>query len=237
VLVKFFLCAALAAHLCFGHANAGEFAIDPKLVDKVFESAMQDQQQMQAAGVRKSRLEVGYSHMMPREMNLKNKYFEVLYATQSLSLPYGFFRAARPLLSFTGGALNSYFMAGYTNHQGVFAVKGSSGIELKDTLTLQWVPLDVGVSLETRLFSGWLRPALHAGIGADWISQNGSLDGISQNFWLPHFSGGPSVLFFGRDEGQSGFEGVSLAGIYRSSYSNEHRFNGWAVGISGAFGM
>lgn len=217
--------------------EGSEFSIDPKLVDRFFETTTTKEATPEAGSSRVGRVEVGYGHMVPTNMTLQNKYFEVPYSKNQSSIPYGFLQGSKTFLTFGRGSMNAYGMVGYTNQQGIYEVTGSSGIALKDTVTMQWVPLEIGSSVDAKFFSGQLQPGLIAGVGADWISQTGTLDGMNQNYWIPHVSGGPAVTFFGSDDNSSGFDGICLSGLYRSSYGSEQAFKGWSFNLTSRFAM
>ena len=217
--------------------EGSEFSIDPNLVDKLFESTTTKENQAQAASTRTVRGEIGYGHMMLTNMNLKNKYFEVPYSSNVSALPYGFIQGSKSIFTFGPGSFNTYGMIGYSNQQGVYEVKGSSGIALKDTVTMQWVPVEIGTSIDVKLFSGQVQPAVIVGIGADWITQTGTLDGMNQNFWIPHTSVGPAITFFGSSDNAPGFDGITVASIYRTSSGRDQTFKGWSFNLTSRFAM
>lgn len=217
--------------------EGSEFSIDPNLVDKMFESTTTKENQAQVVSTRPVRAEVGYGHMVLSNLTLKNKYFEVPYSKNVSALPYGFIQGSKSLFTFGSGSFNTYGMIGYSNQQGVYDVTGSSGIALKDTVTMQWVPLEIGVSTDVKLFSGNVQPALIAGLGADWITQTGELDGMNQNFWIPHASAGPAITFFGSGDNAPGFDGITIASIYRTSNGGDQTFKGWSFNLTSRFAM
>lgn len=173
----------------------------------------------------------------PSQFELKNKYFNVPYSENAGNLVGFMVGPQLPLKKMSGSQLNSFAHLGYAYAQGVYAVESDSGLEVKDAVELQWIPLQTGLEAVTRpLTSQRITLGVISSVGIDWFTQSGELDGMSQTFWVPRYELGSSVtLFSPAQKGAGGFDGVRLSGLYYRSFSSDQINRGWAADLGARY--
>lgn len=233
----------LSTKALFGHSNdlqvseqsrelldksdSAQFTIEKNLVEKLFSQSVSEQPSM---GESSFLMDLGFGQFYPQEMNLKNKYFSVSYKDNLRAFSLISASLAKRILQ---GKMNLLVRTGYAYTQGVFKVHGETGSDHSDSVSTQWIPVQAGVSAD--VFSiAFIKFKTQMGLGEDIISQTGTLDGISQNFTIPHIFGGFSLSLF-EQRNQSGFEGVSLTSQYQKSFDREQSMKGWSFAISSRF--
>ena len=223
---------AVGPHLDAQAQDASEFHIAPDLVDKVYARSV-DKQLPRRESVGAVGFEVG--QLMPQTLEVSSPYFKVAYQDSVTSVPVATIRVVSAPIGRGYASTRAHGSLGYGYTQGVYTVRNDAGIDAKDTLELQWVPVRAGVATETRRpIFGVVSPGIHAAIGADWLVQTGTLDGIAQNAWLPSTSAGPQLTFLPSVDGEStGFSGITLSAAFLSARRAEQRLIGWNWQLGG----
>lgn len=111
------------------------------------------------------------------------------------------------------------FSVGYGILQKSITTFDENNINIRDSVTLQWLPVDVNLQMMPQTYAkAILRPYLNWGFGTHWLMQEGKLDGFNQGFLLHCYN-----LGIGLEMGIFKFPiNISLAiekGIGRDYYS------------------
>ena len=159
----------------------------------------------------------------PTNVVLTNKYFEVPHSDSLSNLPGFQMGFSVGLVSSSRFQLSGIGQTGYAYSQFIGSVKSTkTGFTSADSLRLQRVPLLAGVraTYDSGPVSVFVEPAL----GMQWLSQNGYLDGVSQNFWVPYASASAGVLLFNQSGSSSWFGGIKIAAGFEKSVGSEQKF-------------
>jgi len=218
--------------------EGSEFSIDANLVDKMFESTT-NEASATASGTDRVRFEAALGYMIPSEMSFQNDYFTVPYTENVSSISYGMLRVGKPFLQAGKVSFGAFGLVGYSYLQGIYEVESKDGLALKDTISLQWIPLQLGLTIDViDILGNVVQPGLIVAGGADSFTQSGTLDGMNQSYWVPSSSFGLAFNFFGNGTAkESTFDGISLSGQYRTSYGDEQVFKGWTYNLATRFAM
>jgi len=197
----------------FADASSSEsqFELEKDLVEKIFRSSSEEQ----GAATTSSGFTVspGLSVVTFSKLALRSPYFVSNLAEQVGSIPSfqltfntGFFRWSDILFS---GDLR----LGYGFKESVFQVVSSTGSAFSDLIRLHWLPFSLSSVIEYQPSAiSFLSLMVKGGIGTQWISQSGRLDGISQNFWAPFIVGGAGIRVGDLSQnGKHWFGGVLLS--------------------------
>lgn len=208
-------------------SESSQFTIEKNLVERLFSESVPDHPSF---GENSKQVDLGFGQFVPQEMKLTNKYFSISYKDNLSAFSLISASLAKPIFS---GKSSIFLKTGYAFAQGVYNVHGESGSDHSDSVSVQWVPLQVGMGVD--LFSvAFIRLKSQAGIGEDFFSQSGTLDGITQNFIIPHAFVGATTSFFEK-RNQSGFEGISLTSNYQRSLGQDQTIKGWSFILASRF--
>lgn len=207
--------------------SKSHFYIEKGLVDKVYDQTMSLE----------AKRHNSFGSMFPsigilnaQEFELSNDYFAINYANQLGSIPLIGFALASEFARFYSVGLNFKGEFGYSYKQGTFKAKSASGSEINDTITLQWVPLMVGLSADyTPSWASWLKPSIEILGGAHWLHHSGTLDGLDHSVWVPAYSGGLSFAFF--PSMKTGMGGISIGANYLNSSNSDQKIRGWVYKV------
>lgn len=158
------------------------------------------------------------SIVTPGNLVLRNSLFRVPYSDLNTGMPSLGIGLGVPL--FTAGRFEFFAMAfaNYRFKQGSIGVQDSEGNVRQDTLTLHWIPLSGGLKIAFEIpdFS-YAKPTITLGAGTQWMSQSGSLSGISTNFWVPYAYLSPALTFLEARSANEWFGGFSFGTtVYRA---------------------
>lgn len=206
--------------------TGSEFYIEKGLVDKVY-SQTTSQEEGKHIPLGSMRPQVGI--LSPRAFSIKNDYFEIDYAEQMGNIPFVGLDVAKHIyqLNRVGFYLNGEL--GYTYQQGTLKAQSSSGTEVEDSVTLQWIPIIVGLAVDYDLpWSRLVKPMIDVGGGASWVHHTGTIDGLDHSEWVPEYGAGLSLLLFPSLTTSGGmFGGITIGAAYKKSTSDKQKIEGW----------
>lgn len=212
--------------------EASEFFIDRGMVEKVYDTTVETQRRASQVNG-DTRMEASIGTLAADTMVVSNDYFEVDHAANGDGLPYLSISAARKLV--TRGRNDFYLegAAGFGTRQIEYNVHSKVGIDVEDLVTLQWLPVATGLRVEHRpTFTTLVKPSFVTGVGATWLNQRGTLEGMNQSYWLPTWQAGPALtLFGGGDHDESAFGGIVATALYRSSANASAKIVGWSYSV------
>lgn len=215
--------------------NSPEFSIDKGAADELFNKSSQKPSTSSAESSNWS-TSVGAGYFTPQDFAIQTDYYELDYAKQVNGVP--FFTVSGGVKVFNtdylaGGALGKL---SYGYIQGIYQVKSRSNSTFSDTVSTQLIPIRAALFSDVQNFGqSFLKIGVEAGAGQYWISQSGTLDGVSQSISLPTYFAGPRVTLFGQKGSESVLDGVIIESIYEKSGDTNKVFAGWTHFISGQF--
>ena len=164
--------------------------------------------------------------LKPEHLIVANKYFTTDY-NQIDSLPYLYFMAEGNLVSFEKSQLLWNASIGYGYLQKNITTKDPSGLNLSDTVSLQWMPVDLQAKYKMNSF---LAPSISASIdvggGRLWIHQDGNIDGFDQGHFSSYISiGSTAELMVSRSIK------VLAQASYFTDLEKNPSYRGWKVGV------
>lgn len=168
-----------------------------------------------------------------QDFTLSNNYFSTQY--NDSAFPLFHVTLATPLL--TTRFLESYLQArvGYSYRESNRQVVSSTGLILTDGIKLHWLPLLASTRFALRVpgFS-YVKPYFTLGAGAQWLNQDGQLDGIDQSFWIPFWSYGAGLTFFDESAQSGSWFGGAFVGLSESRDLGAQalRYRSWDLAIS-----
>ena len=180
-------------------------------------------------------LEIRASYATFSSMELSNSFFTVDYAKEMESIPSMQFSGSKKY-SFGAFGLEPTLTAGYGTREALINVKSRQGIELKDYVSVHWLPISAGVRAShqvpgIRSITAFLSPA----VGSQYVYQSGKLDGIDQGFWLPYASVRGGLSLFESDprsrKSSAWLDGVALSGTILQGLSSSSQMKAWSVDI------
>lgn len=221
-------------------SEGSEFKLDKGLLDSMYRSATSETSvdtERYSAGVEMTPI---VSIVRPLEFSLTNLYYQ---SSTVDNLPLFQLQFSR-LMGAAGGFLfNGSFRLGYGYTEGASDAHPVRDAELhvpgeksRDVIKLHWIPLSVGSRMAYEIPGvPWIKPALNAGVGIQYISRTGKLDGLDQGFWVPLYFGGAAVTLFDMsDQPGAWFGGLTLGATYQNSLGSTQRvrFVSWDLGAT-----
>jgi hypothetical protein len=192
---------------------------------------------IQETGKRQWELMPQLSVVSPSEFILTNSEYSIPYSTLLLGMPAVYMGIATPIKKEKGLQISLMGRIGYSYKSGDFILTSHSGEQKPSHLTLSWLPVSVGTIAEYSIPGvPFLKPMLTFGLGAEWLRQTGTLDGISTNFWLPYFYVSPAIGFF--DTAMTSidwFGGFTFGVTYQDSFGKKQKARAWSFDLSGKF--
>ncbi len=175
---------------------AGEFYIEPGLVAKIYDESTAKNKEAETTSFSVTPM---LGVLGAGEFTLHNRYFET-DLRQLGPLPFGYLHLQKPLWQKDRTGMLSSFNIGYGYLQHSLTTENTSGSEMTDTATLQWLPVEFG--LMAQMVFGKLKPSFDLGIARLWCHQEGRLDGFDQGFFTSYNYFGATVeMAFGKELG------------------------------------
>ena len=162
----------------------------------------------------------------PDHLIVSNKYFTTDY-NQIDSLPYLYFMAEGNLFGFDKSQLLWNASIGYGYLQKNITTKDPSGLSLSDTVSLQWMPIDMQAKYKLNNFlARSLSASIDIGGGRLWIHQDGNIDGFDQGYFSSYLSiGSTAELMVSRSIK------VLAQASYFTDLEQNPSYRGWKLGV------
>ena len=214
--------------------DASEFRIDSRLLENIYDSETQAVRSETLEKTANVEMGIQASLLNATALELNTNYFTIRYQDGTPRIPMAYLTATTSLIRpFYWLDLQAQGKVGYSDVEGVFPVRSQSGLELTDVVKLHWLPLSAG--LRFRFFPEavyWAQPSIAAGIGAQFLNQEGQLDGMNQNFWVPFYYISPALTFFRGAGSGNWFGGVTAGVTVNSNLSSSNRIQLWSADLS-----
>lgn len=209
-------------------SKTSQFELEPRLVDKLYAKATKIEKANNAD--RRYELGVGVSALNAEEASLQNRYFETNHRALFAWLPA--VQAQLAFSSFKGKGIEALFgtSIGYAKRTDTVSVESTIGTDLRDTITVQWLP--AAATAEIRSRNPIFRPYGKVAIGQQWVSQTGHLDGINQTYAIPFASTSLGMSMGKRQFGEVNSQGVNLGATYSQSIQSEQRLSLWSIDLA-----
>ncbi|MEZ4742308.1 MAG: hypothetical protein R3B45_07665 [Bdellovibrionota bacterium] len=209
--------------------EGSEFQIEKDLVEKFYNDSSITASKSGSDSSGTSELSPQIGLMSLKELSLENDYFKADYAENLGSIPLISFAVANQVLKTKAASIFAVGSFGYAYKQGTYKLESSSGTEIEDTVTFQWVPLQIASRLDFEILRmGFLTPSIEGGVGTNWFHQTGTVDGVDQGFWVPVYHGALALTLFGGAIGPNvTFGGITIRSQYQRSISDDQAFSGW----------
>jgi len=208
--------------------------VDPSNFKEIFHQSVSNQSETLAKENGGFDVEVAGQYTSLSELTLANSYFDVDYSNSFRSLPGIFVGGVVEVFQVGDLTGAPAFSLAYGFKESKTAVRSKKGAQLNDVVAIHSVPLLAGFELKQRIpgarqFSVFLTPS----VGLNWLNQTGSLDGISQSYWVPNLGVRTGLVLFELESPsiKSGrwFNGVTLSGSRRASLQSAQRFSVWSI--------
>lgn len=172
----------------------------------------------------------------PSQFELSNQYFRVPYARNTKTITGFTVSPQITIANLNDANINAFASIGYAYAQGIYDVQSTDGLDVKDAIELQWIPIQAGIEVLSHAYTSQ-RVAFGAftSAGVDWYTQSGQLDGANQTFWLPRYEVGAKVQFFTPSRREAGFGGLQLATAYYRSFASSQTHRGLAVNLGARY--
>lgn len=197
------------------------FSVDPSLKDKVFEESLKTSDPQEETNVIGS---VGVELRVLHPINFKteNRYYAIDYAKAFPWLPLFSLSYEHPLWETSDVSFGLVPSAGYFYGYRVTEVHSLlADIDARDEITTSGLPLGLGLKGTTG--QGEILPFGEVGLKYLWLQQSGSLDGLSQTFWLPGAYLSLGATFQNEPRNLIGQYNVSAAyEVYRQQGAMQH---------------
>lgn len=210
-----------------------EFYVPEGLAQKIYEDLEHDR-----IIPSKTQFLVGVESASMSEMFLKSRYFGVDYSEnvgnfQSINLGF-----SRNLTRWNRFRFDGNLHAGYAYRKGLYTAKATNGLELQDDIALQWIPVRAGVITAYQIPEiNWISPEIEAGLGSHWFTQNGSLDGMTQSFWIPTYFLGLRAKLFDQIPTGSSFGGVCVGTRFEEEFGDTQKLKQISYFLTSSFSM
>ena len=218
-----------------GEAPAPEqFKVDKNLLEDMYRAEIRDV----AIETRYSTgaIEVGpqFSMVTASQFETTNNYFSVPYNSLRTQIPLVHLVMTTPITLVAGFVeVHAQGRIGYNYREGVYTVRARSGQEFSDLVKLNWLPITAGLRLGAQLPIP-IKPTVTIGAGAQWLAQDGLLDGLDQNFWVPFYQISPAVTLFDLSERGGWFGGINVGATINRSVASQQKINYWSIDLSTA---
>jgi hypothetical protein len=230
--MKRFVLALVLATFSVGVADESEFYVQEGVVKKIYNDIKTEKDAKSSA-----EMSVGAEWLSLSDLYLSSKYFDVDYkgnvgSLQSANVGFSTNIVSSGRLDFDIGG-----NAGYGFKRGSYRARSSTGSEVQDDISLQWIPVRLKANVAYDIFnSSIVRPEVEGGVGSHWLTQSGNLDGMTQSFWIPTYFGGAQFRFFGSaKDDPSSFSGIILGSRYEKQFSDSQKFSSVSYYLSANF--
>lgn len=172
------------------------------------------------------------SVISPTTMKLIESDYQIPYSEVLRGFPAVHFTLASPFKRFGDMQTYGYVRAGYSYKSGNYRVPALSHDSKDASLSLLWVPLSVGTKVQY-IIPGfpYVRPALHFGIGMQYLKQNSSFAELNSSTWLPYYAITPQIGFF-EGAGDTWFNGFAFGISYLDSLGFNKKVRAWSYDLS-----
>lgn len=152
-----------------------EFYIEKGLVSKIFKETSSE---IAPQGTKPSIFTPMIGIIHPSTLIVSNRYFQTDYH-QLDSMPYLYLNIQSSLFRNGNDPIVGSLSVGYGYLQQKIHSKDQSSLEVEDTVSLQWMPMEIGGRYVWSGFSSYsVSPSLDVGLGRIWLHQDGNIDGI-----------------------------------------------------------
>ena len=214
----------------------GKFRMDKNLPDSLFDATLQEAKGERDSKVISAVVIPQVSIVKLSKMTLSNDYFSVPYDSNAGSVPFVSITAGSPSPILQMDVILAYleFSIGYGYADGIYDVQSKTGLTLKDTIQLSWVPILGFLRFE---YDSPLRPSILIGGGQQWLSQSGQLQGLQQGFWIPTVRIGACITLFDPDDDKrtNFFQGVRVGSTYQKSILTKQEIVAWSFDLGSDF--
>lgn len=164
--------------------------------------------------------------LRPYTFNVTNKYFSTNYK-QLDSLPYFYLMIEGNIIRFKESQMLWNTSIGYGYIQKNILTYDSSGLFLADTVSLQWVPLELTSRYRVdHLFSDNVGASIDVGGGRLWLHQDGNIDGFDQGHAVSYVSLGSTVDLWVTDSVR-----ILAQVAYLTDMQQNSDYRGWKLGV------
>lgn len=241
-MIKYSLAVLICINQLFTVAFAGESSeqqpqveVNQEIVEKIYKNALKQSEIDSKIGKSGFNVVTGGDLFQPTAMKLSNNYYDVSYADNWNSIPMlgiqvenSFFESSETAIKWTSGFSYSYL----EKIVQVTSKKSNINSTRTTNLRVHSIPLSAGLELE---YKHWLdfTPAIISKVGAQWVYQSGTLDGLEQGFWVPFYQIGLGLTLFEpyRESDQSWFGGIKIAVTNYRSISSSQTIEGLSTNL------
>jgi hypothetical protein len=164
---------------------------------------------------------IGAGLAVTNQFTTSTQYFDVDFSGTQETVPVLSIGIAQRISEFEQLDVYAFLNSGFsTSNESTDAVS-SLGVDVQDTIKLEWIPLFTGVRTDFDKLWSSITPSFSLGLGTNWVHQSGQIDGIDQTSWIPMYSAGAGLRFFGSEDGFS-FGGLVVSLDYLKSTSKIH---------------
>jgi len=213
-------------------AEESEFYVQEGVVKKIYNDIKAKENEAST-----SEMSIGAEWLNISDLYLTSKYFEVDYKDNVASLQAANVGFATRIVSWNRLDLGLGGNAGYGFKRGSYRARSSTGNNVQDDISLQWIPVRLKANLSYDVFNTpMLVPEVEIGAGSHWLTQSGNLDGMTQSFWIPTYFAGAQLRMFGvSKEGPSSFSGVTLGTRYERQFTDTQKFSSLSYYLNANF--
>ena len=204
--------------------GTSEFYIEEGLVSKIFKETSSSQSRPQTES---SSFTPMLGFLNPSTMTVANKYFKTDYS-QLGSMPYLYLNIQRDILNINRDRIVAGLSVGYGYLQQKIYSQDSSQLNVEDTVSLQWVPMEVsGKYVWSGIPKLSFKPSVDIGLGRVWVHQDGNIDGIDHGTFHSYGTLGSTFEFNVSDDFSLVTQVAYLAGIG----SSKSEYQGFKMGV------
>lgn len=216
------------------YQQGSEFELDSNLVDKIYEQTSATK--TAEHGAADSTLGLKLSLAQFENVKLGNRYYDVDYSENADPNPILAFEVSYLMTQFRGTKLYLDTAAGFGYREDIYSAKSNEGIAVQDNLAIQVLPVSVAAKISHRIPRVPISVLASFGGGTEWLKQTGTLDGMSQNAWIPFYVYSFGAKFFEPDTVKSmTFSGLSLGMSRYQDLSNENDLTATSFDVTSGF--
>lgn len=209
--------------------------VNQEIVEKIYRNALRQSELDSKIGKSGFDIVVGGNFFQASTMRLSNNYYDVSYSDHWKSIPMGSFLVASSFFEVGDFVVKGMGGFSYSYFEKVIRVTSKKSILNSERITNlrgYSIPIITGIELAYR---HWLdfTPSLMGRVGAQWVYQLGTLDGIEQGFWVPFYQIGFGFSIFEPvlESDQSWFGGIKMAILSQRSLSASQTIEGVGVDL------
>lgn len=136
------------------------------------------------------------SVMNPNRLILSSREYKVSYSKNFFGVSAFQLGVGMPAMALGSFEISPFGRFGYARNQGTYSLTAQDGTLSEAPVTLHWVPLSAGFRSEYNIPGlTYIRPFMLLSAGAEWLTQQGSTPGVSENFWVPYYNVGLGLSF------------------------------------------